>query len=243
MFHGRLLTPEWQEIRFSEWMNEEAIREFERMKGLDTPQNRFDKGVSFAKHALRIERMTRSIRGQAAVRVLDFGCGWGEFLVASKLVGFEAYGIERAPDRQRFLSHRGVTVFPDLGAAVEAVGRSYHAATLFQVLEHLEDPLEVLNALHDAMVPGAILVIEVPNCEGIEGIRDQSDYYNIHPLEHINCFTPKSLRNLANRAGFRAETPVIAHVTTSPLSVLKGEAKRWVQKLRSPNTNQYFRRP
>ena len=136
------------------------------------------------------------------MRVLDYGCGWGEFLVMSKMLGLEAYGIERSPDRQSFLSNRGVTAFPDLGAAVKAVGRSYHASTLFQVLEHLEDPLDVLKQFYDAMVPGAVLVIEVPNCEGIEGIRDQSDYYNIHPLEHINCFTPKSLQLSRPGLGF-----------------------------------------
>ena len=60
MFHNRLLTPWWQEIRFREWMSEDAIREFERMKGLNSPMRLFEKGVGFARHALRIERMTRS---------------------------------------------------------------------------------------------------------------------------------------------------------------------------------------
>lgn len=242
LFHGRLLTPEWQEVRFREWMSAEAIRRFEQDKQLNTPPALFGRGVALAKHVLRIERMTRAVRGPAAVRVLDFGCGWGEFLVMATLFGFDACGVERSPDRQKHLRDRGVTTFADLAAAVAAVGPNYHAATLFQVLEHLDDPLAVLRALHAVLVPGAVLVVEVPNCEGITGIETRADYYNIHPLEHINCFTPDSLRKMAARAGFTAETKAVVQVTGSPLGVIKGEARRWAQRVMSPDTNQYFRR-
>lgn len=241
-FQKWLLTPDWQEIRFRDWMSEEAIRVFEREHGLDQPASRYFNGIELVKHALRLEKMTRAIRGRSALRVLDFGCGWGEFLVMSKLLGFEAYGIERAPDRQRSLLNRGVVAFPDLEVALQTVAEGFHAATLFQVLEHLEEPLKVLEALRDVLAPDAVLILEVPNCAGITGIREKLDYYNIHPLEHINCFTGDSLRKLAERAGFRAETPAIAHVTTNPMKVLRGEAKRVVQKVRPLWTNQYFRR-
>jgi hypothetical protein len=86
------------------------------------------------------------------------------------------------------------------------------------------------------------LVLEVPNCEGVLGIKSRADYRNIHPLQHLNAFTPKSLRKMAERAGFKAALPPIAHVTTSVIKVLKGEAKRWVRLMRPPSTNQYFRR-
>ncbi len=241
-FQKWLLTPDWQEIRFRDWMSEEAIREFEREHALDQPEARYFKGIELVKHALRLEKMTHALRGRSALRVLDFGCGWGEFLVMSKLLGFEAYGIERAPDRQRSLLNQGVVAFPDLEVALQTVAQGFHAATLFQVLEHLEEPLKVLESLRDVLVPGAVLILEVPDCTGATGIRSKADYYNLHPLEHINCFTGESLRKLAERAGFRAETPATAHVTTDPVKVLRGEAKRVVQKTRPPGTNQYFRR-
>jgi 2-polyprenyl-3-methyl-5-hydroxy-6-metoxy-1,4-benzoquinol methylase len=242
LFHKWLLTPEWQEVRFSRWMCEEAIREFERSKGTDSPQRKFEKGIDHVRHALRIEKMTRAIRGKDTVRLLDFGCGWGEFPALAGLLGFQAYGLDRAPDRQARAQGLGVTVFSDLEAAANAVGHGFHAITLFQVLEHVEEPLELLAALHEKMVPGAILVVEVPNCKGITGINSRSDYYGIHPLEHINCFTPDSLRKIAGRAGFRPALPAIAHATTDPVKVLKGEVKRCVQKFRPPDTNQYFSR-
>jgi hypothetical protein len=241
-FHKWLLTPEWQHVRFTEWMSEDSIREFEAAHGMDAPAWMFGAATGLVKHVLSLEAMTRAVRGGGPVRVLDFGCGWGDFLATAGQFGFQAFGVDRDPDRRRAASARGVVVFPDLDEAGKDIGGGYHAVTLFQVLEHLEEPFETLAALGEWMVDGAVLVLEVPNCEGVVGIKSRSDYYNAHPLEHINCFTPTSLRAIATRAGFTPVRPAIAHVTTSPGKVLKGEAKRWARAVLSPGTHQYFRR-
>jgi SAM-dependent methyltransferase len=241
-FHKYVLTPEWQEVRFARWMSEDAILEFERRAGNDSPGYRLEKGVGLVRHALRIERMTRSIRGDDAVRLLDFGCGWGEFPALAGLLGFEACGVDRSADRRKSSRGRGGVVFPDLDAATEAVGRPFHAVTLFQVLEHVEEPLGLLAALHERMAPGAVLVLEVPDCRGVEGLSSRPDYFKLHPLEHINGFTPDSLREIARRAGFRPVLPAIAHATTDPARVARGEVRRLVQKFGSPGTNRYFLR-
>jgi hypothetical protein len=241
-FHKYVLTPEWQEVRFSRWMNQDAILEFERREGHDSPRYRLEKGVALFRHALRLERMTRSIRDGDAVRLLDFGCGWGEFPALAGLLGFEACGVDRSADRRRSSRSPGAVVFPDLDAATEAAGGPFHAVTLFQVLEHVEEPLGLLAALHERMTPGAVLVLEVPNCRGVEGLGSRADYFKIHPLEHINAFTSSSLRQLARCAGFRQVAPAIAHATTDPARVARGEVRRLIQRFGSPGTNRYFRR-
>jgi len=242
MFHKQILTNEWNEIRFRDWMSASAIREFERRNGLDTPSFRFEKTRSSVEHVLRIERMTRPLRGERAVRLVDFGSGWGEFISVATEFGFEACGVERAPDRQQFSREHGRTVFPDPESARGSVPEGFHAVTMFQVLEHLDHPLETLLSLREIMVPGGILVIEVPNCEGILGIKTRSDYRDIHPLEHINAFTPRSLSQMAERAGFRGIRPQIVHVTSDFKRVVKREAKRVASLFTKPNTHQYFKR-
>jgi 2-polyprenyl-3-methyl-5-hydroxy-6-metoxy-1,4-benzoquinol methylase len=245
MFHKWLLTPQWQEIRFTQWMSEAAIREFERVRGHDSPRTQFRQATSIVKHLLQIDRLTRSGRGDGAVRLLDFGCGWGEVLGMARRFGFEACGVDRAADRYRVSSDQGARVFPDLQAASALAKEGFHAVTLFQVLEHIEEPLELLIELRHRMAPGAVLVLEVPNCRGLRGIAGidaAADYYNLHPLDHINCFTPRSLTALARRAGFRPLTPPLAQVTADPWEALVGEGKRWARKLKPRSTNQYFRR-
>jgi 2-polyprenyl-3-methyl-5-hydroxy-6-metoxy-1,4-benzoquinol methylase len=242
MFHKRILTNEWNEIRFRDWMSESAIREFERKHSHDTPAVRFESARGAVEHVLRIERMSRSLRGEEAVRLIDFGSGWGEFISVATDFGFQACGIERSDDRQQFSRQHGCSVFPDLTSARETFAKGFHAATLFQVLEHLDNPLETLVTLHKSLVPGGILVLEVPNCLGILGIKTRSNYYDIHPLDHINAFTPKSLSRLAERAGFGRISPAIVHVTSDFKRVVRREVKRVASLIMQPSTNQYFKR-
>jgi 2-polyprenyl-3-methyl-5-hydroxy-6-metoxy-1,4-benzoquinol methylase len=242
MFHKRILTDEWNEIRFREWVSAAAIREFDQRYGLDTPAYHFEKARYSVEHIVRIERMTRALRNAGSVRLVDFGSSWGKFILLASEFGFEACGIERAPEVRQFARDQGQTVFPDPESARLSVPEGFHATTLFQVLEHVDHPLETLRALREIMVPGGILVIEVPNCEGIAGIKTPSDYRNIHPLEHINAFTPRTLQQIAERAGFRRIRPEIVHVTSDFRRVLKREVKRVASWIMKPSTHQYFRR-
>jgi 2-polyprenyl-3-methyl-5-hydroxy-6-metoxy-1,4-benzoquinol methylase len=242
MFHKHILTNEWNNIRFRDWMSESAMREFDRQRGLDTPRYHFEKARLAAEHVLRVERLTRRLRGENAIRLADIGCGWGEFVSLAAEFGIQACGIERSPDRQRFMRDRGLTVFEDLKSAREALPEGVHVATMFQVLEHLDHPLEMLLEIHELMLPDGILVLEVPNCEGTVGIKSRSDYHNIHPLEHINAFTPQTLTQIAARAGFRAISSPIVQVTADFKRVVKREIRRVASLIMKPGTHQYFRK-
>jgi len=50
-FHKRILSPEWNERRFSEWMSAEAIVEFEKRLG-NAATRHFETGRNFVAHAL-----------------------------------------------------------------------------------------------------------------------------------------------------------------------------------------------
>jgi hypothetical protein len=94
MFHRNVLSPEWNEIRFSEWMTFEAINKFEAKAS--TPTRQLHRGVDYVAHALRIEKLTRHIRADGNVRLLDYGCGWGNFLGVCERLGFQAHGVDRS---------------------------------------------------------------------------------------------------------------------------------------------------
>ena len=239
-FHRYVLTPAWNERRFSEWMTQDAIAEFER--NVNSPQRALKKGSERVAHALRLEKMTRRIRGDANVRVLDFGCGYGEFLATCALFGFEATGVDRSTARRE--NAKQVRIFAeiaDLKASSEGAKR-FHAITLFEVLEHLDDPVAVLRSLTDLLLPGGILILETPDCTGVTGIKMRRDYLKIAPMEHINGFTPGTLRALAERLGFPQAAAEIVQVTAEPLKVLKNEVRRLAGRWIKPTTQLYFRK-
>jgi SAM-dependent methyltransferase len=233
-FHRRILSPKWNAIRFERWMTAEAIAEFERLH--TTAQSRFERGTHFTKHALQIEAATRRLRGTDPVRVLDFGCGNGQFIQQCAIYGFHAAGVDRSTARQ---GKNLTPIYADLSALH---GQKFHAITLFEVLEHLDDPRSSLESLASHLVPGGVLVIETPDCTGVAGIRNAHEHLMINPLDHINGFTPGTMRSFASRLGFEPIYSPTSHVTSDAKRAIKTEMKRLLRFAARPRTQQYFRK-
>ncbi|MGC1306868.1 MAG: class I SAM-dependent methyltransferase [Phormidesmis sp.] len=251
-FQGDILTEDWLKVLYGEWISSEQIEAVEsalaRSPLFVAQQN--------AKHCLRIAQMLGvEATPKRPPRILDFGCGDGSFLRSASLFGFDAVGIDFSDSRQQRNRRAGpVSLYSNLTDVQESLadgslagGERFDAITLFQVLEHVAEPLETLQALSNCIRPGGILVVEVPNCKGV-GHRPESmeDHGKVDPLEHINHFTPSSLSLMCQRAGFAPVTYGAAFATTRLQEVLKALAGSLIRH--SPlgplrqNTNQYFRK-
>jgi SAM-dependent methyltransferase len=218
-FHRLTLSPEWNEIRFSRWMSADAIRLFEEQHGSGTTS-----ASMHAQHVLRLQ-------ANGVTRVLDFGCGFGQFLEMCRLFGLEGVGVDRSRARR---SGAGVHIFADL----DEVPGEFDAITLFEVLEHLDDPLAMLKRLRGRLRAGGLMIVEVPDTTGTDSISSREDYYKIHPLDHINAFTPDSLVKIMARAGFEPIRKEPAFVSMSLKRVAKDIAKA---ALKTRSTQRYFR--
>ncbi len=239
-FHKQVLSEKWNDIRFSQWMTQEAIEAFEQEYRQTHKEQRFSKVAHYVEHVLKIEKLTRKLRGQESVRILDFGCGWGDFLAVCEQFGFQSYGIDRSQERRK-QSHCSIIAdsITELLSSIAPI-KQFHAITLFEVLEHLDNPSAVLKELHGLLMTGGVLVLETPNCEGISSVNTLYEYRQIHPLDHINAFTPETLQSIAERTGFRLITQPTTHVTCDEFQIVKTELKRILHPLRKRNTQLYF---
>ncbi len=235
-FHRYILDPQWNERRFSKWMSQDAIQAFE--SSVKNPAYEFGKAADYVAHILRIEHLTRVQRGVEALRILDFGCGYGNFLSMCSLFGIEAYGVDRSSAKRE--NSRSFNVFPEI-EDLEGMPL-FHALTLFEVMEHLDDPRGLLIRLRDLLVSGGILVVETPDCSGVSGIETQSDYRKIHPLDHINGFTPETLSGFVSRLGFTPIAKPTSFVTCEAQKVAKVVVKRLLRPILQKTTQLYFRK-
>jgi 2-polyprenyl-3-methyl-5-hydroxy-6-metoxy-1,4-benzoquinol methylase len=133
-----------------------------------------------------------------------------------------------------------VNVFADISEVLDM--GPFHALTLFQVLEHLDEPHEVILSLRGVLAKGGILVLETPDCTGVVDIQTRDHYLKIHPLEHINAFTADTMKDFAVRLGFSPVAKPVATVTCDSLKAAKGIAKRLLQPALKPTTKLYFRK-
>jgi 2-polyprenyl-3-methyl-5-hydroxy-6-metoxy-1,4-benzoquinol methylase len=134
-------------------------------------------------------------------RVLDVGCGEGQFLRLARErglsgVGFDwderraararAAGLETATeDWERFLAAR-----PDA---------EFDAAVLFDVLEHAPEPSVLVRGLRRLLKPGGLLAITVPNeSRPLPFGRENYDY----PPHHFTRWTRTAMKAFLEREGF-----------------------------------------
>lgn len=135
-------------------------------------------------------------------RLLDLGCGTGNFLAAARDAGFDVTGIEFDPAAVRFAQqHYGLTEVFALRPEQFRKTRPeeyFDIVTFFEVLEHQDKPRQFLNLAKDLLAPRGFIALSVPNrCRWQNGI-ESLDY----PPNHLTRWSPEALRNILEAEGF-----------------------------------------
>jgi SAM-dependent methyltransferase len=131
-------------------------------------------------------------------RALEIGCGHGAFVRLMQELGFDAVGTELSGWVVEF-AKRTFEV-PVLRGRLETLDLEpgFTCIAAFDVLEHLNDPLETARRCGDLLAPDGVLLLQTPCYRG-EG----PDWSMFQEDEHIHLFTEASIRLLLARAGFR----------------------------------------
>lgn len=136
-------------------------------------------------------------------RLLDIGCQKGEFLYWMHLRGWSVDGVEfstLSPNPFNMPIHYGRL------EAVSLPARSYHAITMWAVLEHLHDPIDVLKRTRELLAPGGRLIVLLPNFRSIPARFMRHD----DVPRHLMMFTPRTLRRAAMLADLRVRRIVFS---------------------------------
>lgn len=151
-------------------------------------------------HALR--------RLQPGGVLLDVGCAGGRFVQLASALGYQAIGvdIEEAPVRwgreelDLDLRLAAPNSLPDNLPPVDIV-------SLWNVLEHVTDPLGLLRAIRAAMAPEGLLLVDVPNfafrlaAARFTGVYEPAQQ-RFFPYDHLNHFTATTLARALRQVGF-----------------------------------------
>ncbi|MGY6744966.1 MAG: class I SAM-dependent methyltransferase [Cecembia sp.] len=185
-------------------INTAALYEDEVYAVVDNRNSIFEK-IIFQEAKNVIQSVESLFKGKTAIRCLDFGSGKGQFLYQAQSAGWEAIGIETAPQRATFAQEKyGVSVIEEKYQFGKIDTGNYDVITLFHVLEHLPSPLELLkNLCENNLRKGGILVIEVPNIDSWQHKLAADQWMHLDIPKHLSHWNEKLLVNKVEALGFK----------------------------------------
>ena len=176
-------------------------------------------------------------------RLLDFGCGNGEFLEAARNAGWQVTGIDLDPEAVKAAKQNELNV---IVGGIEELARfdsAFDQITLSHVIEHVHQPEGLLALCYQALKPGGRLWLETPNIHAQGHEKYRANWRGLEPPRHLILFNHESLMLLLERVGFEKieilpENPVIPAVFGASEAIQAGEdpsteAVKWASQLRN----------
>lgn len=135
-------------------------------------------------------------------RVLDLGCGTGEFLAYLKSKGYLVQGVEPGlTAREQAIANHALEVVPELG---QVPGQEqFQVITLWHVLEHVHDLHETLKRLYARLSPGGFLIIAVPDRNSWDAQHYAMGWAAYDVPRHLSHFRQQDVHRLLGDHGFR----------------------------------------
>lgn len=137
-------------------------------------------------------------------RILDVGCGAGYFLSILKERGVKGRGLEVNPAQVRYCRKQGLDIAgTDLS---DEPNGYYDCITLFDVLEHLPDPVTTMKVARKKLAPGGFIVVYTPNIHSLAYYLLGSGENTLLPFEHFCFYSQTAFHYLAKKTGLKMHT-------------------------------------
>ncbi len=187
---------------------------------------KFHRARSMREAEQRLALLNEVIRPGA--RVLDVGCGSGEFLDVAQKQGCSVVGIDPGSTYVDFArSAYGVDVLPVAWNEATFGDGAFDVISCHHVLEHLREPVAALRAMVRWLKPDGRIYLSVPDMRP----NAKPSFERFH-FAHIHGFTPETLQGTAAAAGLvavdgdlRATTDIFRKASAAELALDRVRAR------------------
>lgn len=174
------------------------------------------------------------------IAVLDYGCGWGDFLSVIKAPGVVTYGVEQDPEKAAWAAGYAHKIF----SSAEALPKNmrFDVIALNSVLEHVQEVDETMDIIDGLLKPEGLLLLTVMDYRA-ELLRKNKQLLrqgkapstkNLNPLEHVNVFDYLTLSRLLKKHRYdvkaTALTTNLVRCWRMPITVLN-RLESWSAKV------------
>jgi len=135
-------------------------------------------------------------------RILDVGCATGFFLEKAQSLGFEPYGIELSEfSFEKARSKFGDSIFYGTIEESPFENNFFDVITMFDLLEHVKDPVETLRRCRAILKPQGIIVAVLPDVSSITA-KLMGKNWTHHKKEHLYYFSKKTIAELLRQESY-----------------------------------------
>lgn len=143
--------------------------------------------------------LLRSIRPNG--KVLDIGCGTGQFLAYLASRGYQVSGVEpELKARELAIADHALSVLPSLDRI--PAQEQFHFVTLWHVMEHLHDLRQTLKQIYARSASNAVVIIAVPDRESWDAQHYGPEWAAYDVPRHLWHFRRADLSRLLQEHGF-----------------------------------------
>lgn len=141
-------------------------------------------------------------RPRPEATLLDVGCGGGDHLVTMRRLGWNTVGIDT--DEAAVAQARRKGVDARLGSLADQnfPGESFDAVYLSHVIEHVAEPVALLQECRRIVKPGGTLIVLTPNSASHGHAKFGRDWRGLEPPRHLYLYNPDNIAALFARAAF-----------------------------------------
>ncbi len=156
--------------------------------------------------AASLEKLIRSFKSfRHTSRLLDVGYGEGGLLRIAQKQGWNCYGTEISPQALEYGQGCGWTVSSEADTHPLFPAQGFDVVTMIELLEHVQNPHQLLRMAAQLLRPGGVLYLTTPNANSLNRRLLGLKWSVISPPEHLTIWTVQGLRLALSQAGFQLQ--------------------------------------
>ncbi|MHB8160077.1 MAG: class I SAM-dependent methyltransferase [Thermoleophilia bacterium] len=145
-------------------------------------------------------------------RLLDIGCGMGEYIQFANSCGWFASGVEIDEKAVKLGQNAGLDILQGNAEHLPVDSNSFDVVRMWHVLEHAYSPTKVLSEIYRVLSPGGFLLLSVPNFASSQRQVLGNCWPHLDIPRHLHHFSPESLETILESNGLQKQESLYSGV-------------------------------
>lgn len=173
-----------------------------------SPKEFFDLQMNFQKD--RLERIRDLIKEDS--EILEIGSSTGHFLESIKNSVSKVVGVELDPNHAKFArDFCNLEILEKPLEKIDFKNKKFDVIFMFQVFEHIQQPLQLLEKCKKILKPNGTIYVEVPNIDDVLFSIYESESFKKRYFRspHVYYYSKNTIEKMFNKAGFNGVAKTI----------------------------------